>query len=476
MEILETSRAGKGPSSTGQRPEKDHGHGGGVGQPGKGGDDRAPRVGFVSLGCPKALVDSERILTQLRTEGYEVTPEYNDADVVVVNTCGFIDSAKAESLEAIGEALAENGKVIVTGCMGVEESAIRQVHPSVLAVTGPQQYEQVVRAVHTAAPPRLDHNPYVDLVPPQGIKLTPRHYAYLKISEGCNHRCSFCIIPSMRGNLVSRPVGDVLSEAERLVKAGVKELLVISQDTSAYGVDLKYRSGFWNGRPVKTRMTELCDALSELGVWTRLHYVYPYPHVDDIIPLMADGRVLPYLDIPFQHASPRILKAMKRPAFEDKTLARIHQWRAACPDLTIRSTFIVGFPGETEEDFQYLLDWMTEAQLDRVGCFQYSPVEGAPANALADPVPDAVKQERWERFMEHQQAISAARLQTRIGREIDVLIDEVDEDGAVGRSSADAPEIDGCVYVSSETPVKPGDMVRVRVTDADEYDLWADRI
>ncbi|SUV70340.1 ribosomal protein S12 methylthiotransferase [Bordetella avium] len=473
MEILEHSRPGKGPGTTANE-------GGSstldaitaaVSKTG-----RAPRVGFVSLGCPKALVDSERILTQLRTEGYEVTPEYNDADVVVVNTCGFIDSAKAESLDAIGEALAENGKVIVTGCMGVEESAIRSVHPSVLAVTGPQQYEQVVQAVHSAAPPRQDHNPYVDLVPPQGVKLTPRHYAYLKISEGCNHRCSFCIIPSMRGNLVSRPVGDVLNEAERLVKAGVKELLVISQDTSAYGVDLKYRSGFWNGRPVKTRMTELCDALSELGVWTRLHYVYPYPSVDDIIPLMAEGKVLPYLDIPFQHASPRILKAMKRPAFEDKTLARIHQWRAACPDLTIRSTFIVGFPGETEEDFQYLLDWMSEAQLDRVGCFQYSPVEGAPANALAGIVPDEVKQERWERFMEHQQAISAARLQTRIGREIDVLIDEVDEDGAVGRSSADAPEIDGCVYVSSDTPVKPGDMVRVRVTDADEYDLWADRL
>ena len=477
MEILETSRAGKGPSSTaGHRPDKDAGHGGGAGKPGKGGGDRSPRVGFVSLGCPKALVDSERILTQLRTEGYEVTPEYSDADVVVVNTCGFIDSAKAESLEAIGEALAENGKVIVTGCMGVEESAIRQAHPAARPPPAPPPNARGGRAAPTAPPPRQDHNPYVDLVPPQGIKLTPRHYAYLKISEGCNHRCSFCIIPSMRGNLVSRPVGDVLNEAERLVKAGVKELLVISQDTSAYGVDLKYRSGFWNGRPVKTRMTEMCDALSELGVWTRLHYVYPYPHVDDIIPLMADGRVLPYLDIPFQHASPRILKAMKRPAFEDKTLARIQQWRAACPDLTIRSTFIVGFPGETEADFQYLLDWMSEAQLDRVGCFQYSPVEGAPANALADPVPDAVKQERWERFMEHQQAISAARLQARIGREIDVLIDEVDEDGAVGRSSADAPEIDGCVYVSSETPVKPGDMVRVRVTDADEYDLWADRI
>ncbi len=316
----------------------------------------------------------------------------------------------------------------------------------------------------------------MDLVPPQGVKLTPRHYAYLKISEGCNHRCSFCIIPSMRGDLVSRPVGDVLNEAERLVRAGVKELLVISQDTSAYGVDVKYRSGFWNGRPVKTRMTELCDALSSLGVWTRLHYVYPYPHVDEVIPLMAEGKVLPYLDIPFQHASPRILKAMKRPAFEDKTLARIRKWRETCPDLTIRSTFIVGFPGETEDDFQYLLDWMSEAQLDRVGCFQYSPVEGAPANTLADPVPDEVKQERWERFMEHQQAISAQRLQARVGREIEVLIDEVDEDGAVGRSSADAPEIDGCVYVSSEQPLKPGDLVRARVTDADEYDLWADRL
>lgn len=436
----------------------------------------SPKVGFVSLGCPKALVDSERILTQLRTEGYEVTPEYNDADVVVVNTCGFIDSAKAESLEAIGEAIAENGKVIVTGCMGVEESVIRQVHPSVLAVTGPQQYEEVVRAVHGVAPPRQDHNPYLDLVPPQGVKLTPRHYAYLKISEGCNHRCSFCIIPSMRGDLVSRPVGDVLSEAERLVRAGVKELLAISQDTSAYGVDIKYRSGFWNGRPVKTRMTELCAALSELGVWTRLHYVYPYPHVDEVIGLMADGKVLPYLDIPFQHASPRILRAMKRPAFEDKTLARIKRWREECPDLTLRSTFIVGFPGETEEDFQYLLDWMSEAQLDRVGCFQYSPVEGAPANALDNPVPDEVKQERWERFMEHQQAISTARLSTRVGREIDVLIDSVDEEGAVGRSSADAPEIDGCVYVDSEQPLKAGDMVRVRVTDSDEYDLWGERI
>ena len=433
-----------------------------------------PKVGFVSLGCPKALVDSERILTQLRTEGYMITPEYDNADVVVVNTCGFIDSAKAESLDAIGEAIAENGRVIVTGCMGVEESVIRDVHPAVLAVTGPQQYEEVVRAVHQAAPPSLEHNPYVDLVPPQGVKLTPRHYAYLKISEGCNHRCSFCIIPSMRGTHVSRPVGDVLGEAERLVNAGVKELLVISQDTSAYGIDMKFRTGFWNGRPIKTHMTQLCEALAGFGVWTRLHYVYPYPHVDEVIPLMADGRLLPYLDIPFQHASPRILKLMKRPAFEDRTLARIKQWRQACPDLTLRSTFIVGFPGETEEDFQYLLDWMSEAQLDRVGCFQYSPVEGARANELPDAVPDEVKQERWERFMAHQQAISAQRLQRKIGREIDVLIDEIDEDGAIGRSSADAPEIDGNVFVSGAEGARPGDMLRVRVTDADEYDLYAD--
>ena len=436
----------------------------------------SPKVGFVSLGCPKALVDSERILTQLRTEGYQIVPDYDNADVVVVNTCGFIDSAKAESLEAIGEAIAENGRVIVTGCMGVEESVIRAAHPSVLAVTGPQQYEQVVRAVHAAAPPSTTHDPFTDLVPPQGIKLTPRHYAYLKISEGCNHRCSFCIIPSMRGDLVSRPVGDVLDEAQRLARAGVKELLVISQDTSAYGVDVKYRSGFWNGRPVKTRMTELGSALSELDIWVRLHYVYPYPSVDEVIPLMAQGKILPYLDIPFQHASPRILKAMKRPAFEDKTLARIHRWRQECPDLTLRSTFIVGFPGETESEFQYLLDWMSEAQLDRVGCFQYSPVKGASANALADPVPDEVKQERWDRFMAHQQAISTERLAARVGKEIEVLIDEVDEDGAIGRSSADAPEIDGCVYVDSQTALKPGDKVRVRVTDSDEYDLWAEHL
>ena len=369
----------------------------------------SPKVGFVSLGCPKALVDSERILTQLRLEGYQIVPDYEGADVVVVNTCGFIDSAKAESLDAIGEAIAENGRVIVTGCMGVEEDVIRSIHPGVLAVTGPQQYEAVVQAVHEAAPPNLEHNPLIDLVPPQGIKLTPRHYAYLKISEGCNHRCSFCIIPSMRGDLVSRPIGDVLDEAQRLVNAGVKEILVISQDTSAYGVDVKFKTGFWQGRPVRTRMTELCQALSELGIWVRLHYVYPYPHVDEVIPLMAAGKILPYLDIPFQHASPRILKAMKRPAFEDKTLARIKSWRQICPDLTIRSTFIVGFPGETEEDFQYLLDWLSEAQLDRVGCFQYSPVEGAPANALADHVPDDIKEVRWHRFMAHQQEISATR-------------------------------------------------------------------
>lgn len=434
----------------------------------------APKVGFVSLGCPKALVDSERILTQLRTEGYQVVPTYEDADVVVVNTCGFIDTAKAESLDAIGEAIAENGRVIVTGCMGVEETAIRDVHPSVLAVTGPQQYEQVVSAVHEVVPPKQNHNPLIDLVPPQGVKLTPRHYAYLKISEGCNHSCSFCIIPSMRGKLVSRPVGEVLSEAERLAKAGVKEVLVISQDTSAYGVDIKYRTGFWNGRPVKSRMTEMCEALSELGVWVRLHYVYPYPHVDELIPLMAEGKILPYLDIPFQHASPKVLKAMKRPAFEDKTLARIKQWREICPELTIRSTFIVGFPGETEEDFQYLLDWLTEAQLDRVGCFKYSPVDGAPANDLGlEPVPEDVQQDRWERFMAHQQAISTARLQQKIGKTLQVIIDEVDEEGPIGRSMADAPEIDGNVYLDTDEDLKPGDIVTVVVTDADEYDLWA---
>jgi ribosomal protein S12 methylthiotransferase len=432
-----------------------------------------PTVGFVSLGCPKALVDSERILTQLRMEGYQVVPSYDGADVVVVNTCGFIDSAKQESLDAIGEALQENGRVIVTGCMGVEETTIRQLHPSVLAVTGPQQYEQVVNAVHQVVPPRQDHNPFTDLVPPQGIKLTPRHYAYLKISEGCNHRCSFCIIPSMRGDLVSRPVGEVLDEAERLVKAGVRELLVISQDTSAYGVDLKYRTGFWQGRPVKTRLYELCEALGELGVWTRLHYVYPYPNVDDIIPLMADGKLLPYLDIPLQHASPRILKAMKRPAHQEKTLERIRRWRDICPDITLRSTFIVGFPGETDADFEQLLDWLDEAQLDRVGCFEYSPVQGAAANELPGAVPDAVKKERWERFMEKQQEISARKLQDKIGRHIEVLIDEVDAEGARGRSAADAPEIDGLVHIDGDYGLKPGDMLQVQVDDADEYDLYA---
>jgi ribosomal protein S12 methylthiotransferase len=436
----------------------------------------SPKVGFVSLGCPKALVDSERILTQLRTEGYQVVADYDGADVVVVNTCGFIDSAKAESLDAIGEALTENGRVIVTGCLGVEEDVIRNIHPGVLAVTGPQQYEAVVNAVHGAAAPPVDHDPFVDIVPPQGIKLTPRHYAYLKISEGCNHRCSFCIIPSMRGDLVSRPVGDVLDEAQRLVRAGVKELLVVSQDTSAYGVDIKYRTGFWQGRPVKSRMTEMCEAMSDLGVWIRLHYVYPYPHVDELIPLMAQGKILPYLDIPFQHASPKVLRAMKRPAFEDKTLARIHRWREQCPELTIRSTFIVGFPGETEEDFEYLLNWLTEAQLDRVGCFQYSAVDGATANALPDAVPEEVKQSRYERFMAHQQAISAARLQQKIGREIDVLVDEVTDEGVIARSAADAPEIDGVAYVYRSAPVKLVQLLRVKISDADAYDLWAQAI
>lgn len=433
---------------------------------------RPGRVGFVSLGCPKALVDSERILTQLRLDGYEVVPTYQDADVVVVNTCGFIDSAKQESLDAIGEAIAENGKVIVTGCMGVEAERIRETHPQVLAVSGPHAYEEVVGAVHQVVPQTRPHDPFVDLVPPQGVKLTPRHYAYLKISEGCNHRCSFCIIPSMRGDLVSRPIGEVMDEAERLVNAGVKELLVISQDTSAYGVDIKYRTGFWQGRPLKTRMTELCEALGSMGVWVRLHYVYPYPHVDEVLPLMAEGKVLPYLDIPFQHASPRILKAMKRPAHEAKTLERIRQWREICPDLTIRSTFIVGFPGETEEDFQYLLDWLTEAQLDRVGAFTYSPVEGAPANALEGAVPEAVKQERLERFMAHQAQISAARLQRKIGRTLKVLIDEVDDEGAIGRSMADAPEIDGVVYLNDFTDCQPGDVLDVLIEHADEHDLW----
>ncbi len=432
------------------------------------------RVGFVSLGCPKALVDSERILTQLKTDGYEVVPTYDDADVVVVNTCGFIDSAKQESLDAIGEAMSENGKVIVTGCMG-DENIIREAYPDVLAVSGPAQYEDVVGAVHEFIPHVQEHNPHIDLVPPQGIKLTPRHYAYLKISEGCNHRCSFCIIPSMRGDLVSRPIGEVLDEAERLVQAGTKELLVISQDTSAYGVDIKYRTGFWQGQPVKTRMKDMCVALGKLGVWVRLHYVYPYPHVDDIIPLMAEGMVLPYLDIPFQHASPKILKAMKRPAHQERTLERIHRWREICPELVIRSTFIVGFPGETEDDFELLLDWLKEAKLDRVGCFQYSPVDGAAANELADQVPEEVKQARWERFMSVQQGISSAKLQERVGYEMQVLVDQINEDGsAIARTYADAPEIDGVVHIDyvDESAVE-GQFIDVEITRADDYDLFA---
>ena len=433
------------------------------------------KVGFVSLGCPKALVDSERILTQLRSDGYDIVPTYQDADVVVVNTCGFIDSAKAESLEAIGEAITENGKVIVTGCLGVHADDIRARHPQVLAVTGPQQYEQVVSAVHQHAPPP-PHDPYLDLMPPQGVKLTPRHYAYLKISEGCNHGCTFCIIPSMRGKLASRPIERVIAEANQLVRAGVKELLVISQDTSAYGADLKYQPGQWRDTTYQTRLYDLCQALSEFGIWVRLHYVYPYPHVDQIIPLMAEGKILPYLDIPFQHGSPRILKLMKRPAAAENTLARIKTWRAICPDITLRSTFIVGFPGETEADFEQLLDFLHEAQLDRVGCFQYSPVTGATANTLPDPVPEAVKQERFERFMQTQAEISAAKLEAKIGQTIDVLIDEIDQEGAIGRSFADAPEIDGQVYLDGELDLQPGQIVTARVRDASDHDLWAERI
>jgi ribosomal protein S12 methylthiotransferase len=433
---------------------------------------KQPKVGFVSLGCPKALVDSERILTQLRSEGYELVPSYDDADLVVVNTCGFIDAAVEESLEAIGEALAENGKVIVTGCLGAREEVIRSQHPQVLKVTGPQAYEEVVGAVHAHLPPR--HDPFTSLVPPQGIKLTPRHYAYLKISEGCNHRCSFCIIPSMRGDLVSRPVGEVLEEAERLVSAGVKELLVISQDTSAYGVDVRYRTGFWRGRPVKTRMTELCGALGALGAWVRLHYVYPYPHVDEVIPLMAEGKLLPYLDVPLQHASPRILRAMRRPASRENNLKRIQSWRAICPELTIRSTFIVGFPGESEADFQELLDFLEQAQLDRVGCFAYSPVEGAAANALPGAVPEALKEERLARFMEAQARISAAKLQNKLGRRLRVLVDEITTQGvAVARSAADAPEIDGVVRVREAAGLRVGDWAEVLFERADEHDLWA---
>jgi len=428
-------------------------------------------VGFVSLGCPKALVDSERILTQLRTDGYEIAPSYDGADVVVVNTCGFIDSARAESLHAIGEALNENGRVIVTGCMGVNEKEIREFHPSVLSVSGPQQYEQVVGAVHKFAPFEKDHDPFVDLVPPQGIKLTPRHYAYLKISEGCNHKCTFCIIPSMRGKLDSRPAGDVLREAERLVESGVKELLVISQDTSAYGADLKYRLDFWGGKPVKSRITELSRELGRLGAWVRLHYVYPYPHVDELIPLMAEGLVLPYLDIPLQHGSPRILKLMKRPAAAENALTRIRKWREICPDITLRSTFIVGFPGETDDDFEQLLDFINEAQLDRVGCFQYSPVNGARANDLPDPVAPEIMAEREQAFMQLQAEISYNRLQAKIGSVQQVLVDAVDANGAIARSFADAPEIDGQVYILDGQHLKAGDRIDVKITEADEYDL-----
>jgi len=433
---------------------------------------KAPKVGFVSLGCPKALVDSERILTQLRTDGYEIAPSYDGADVVVVNTCGFIDSARAESLDAIGEALNENGRVIVTGCMGVDENEIREFHPAVLSVSGPQQYEQVVGAVHRHAPFDKDHDPFTDLVPSQGIKLTPRHYAYLKISEGCNHNCTFCIIPSMRGKLVSRPAGDVLSEAENLVDSGVKELLVISQDTSAYGVDLKYKLDFWGGKPVKTRITELSKALGSLGAWVRLHYVYPYPHVDELIPLMADGLVLPYLDIPLQHGSPRILKQMKRPAAAENALNRIRKWREICPDITLRSTFIVGFPGETDDDFEQLLDFITEAQLDRVGCFQYSPVGGARANDLPDHIPADVMAEREQVFMELQADISRKRLQAKIGHKLEVLVDASDDEGAIARSAADAPEIDGQVYIHDGQQLQAGDMVEVQIEDADLHDLY----
>ena len=431
---------------------------------------KIPTVGFISLGCPKALVDSERILTQLRTEGYEVSSQYKNADLVIVNTCGFIDAAVEESLDSIGEALAENGKVIVTGCLGAREEEIRARHPQVLKVTGAHALEQVVASVHEHLPPR--HDPFTSLLPPQGVKLTPNHYAYLKISEGCNHRCTFCIIPSMRGDLVSRPVDEVLQEAERLANAGVKELLVVSQDTSAYGLDLKYAERDWRGRVVRTRFYDLAEALGELGVWVRMHYVYPYPHVDEVIPLMAAGKILPYLDIPFQHANSRILKLMKRPAATQNNLERIKAWREICPDITLRSTFIVGFPGETEEEFQELLDFMTEAQLDRAGCFAYSPVKGAAANDLPDSIPEDVKQERLARFMAHQAEISANRLQSLVGKTEAVLIDEVVEEGAVGRRKADAPEIDGQVYIDGATHLQVGDIVNVEFEEADEYDLW----
>lgn len=436
--------------------------------------ESAPKVGFVSLGCAKALVDSERILTQLRAEGYEFAPEYGGADVVIVNTCGFLDSAREESLGAIGEALKENGKVIVTGCMGATPELIRNKYPDVLSITGPAQYESVVEAVHKAIPPR--HDKFVNLVPPQGIKLTPRHYAYLKISEGCNNRCSFCIIPKLRGDLVSRPVADVLTEAERLVASGVKELLVVSQDTSAYGIDIKYAQSQWRGKDVRAKFYDMCEAMGDLGAWVRLHYVYPYPHVDDVIPLMAAGKILPYLDIPFQHASPKVLKSMRRPANQEKVLDRISAWRKGCPDITLRSTFIVGFPGETEEDFQFMLDWLKEVQLDRVGCFRYENVSDADSNAIADHVSEEVKEERYARFMEVQQEISAARLKKKIGKTIDVLIDEVEQGRIIGRSKADAPEIDGLVYAQTKKRHLPGHIVQVRVDATDAYDLHGEVI
>jgi ribosomal protein S12 methylthiotransferase len=430
------------------------------------------KIGFVSLGCPKALVDSERILTQLKSDGYDIVPSYDDADLVVVNTCGFIDSAKQESLDAIGEAIAENGKVLVTGCLGAQKEIITNAHPTVLGVTGPAAYEQVVNQVHNFLPQNESHDPFIDLVPAHGIKLTPRHYAYLKISEGCNHRCSFCIIPSMRGDLVSRSVGDVLDEAKRLADAGVRELLVISQDTSAYGVDTKYQTGFWQGQPVKASMQGLCEALAQLGIWVRLHYVYPYPHVDKIIPLMGEGKILPYLDIPFQHASLNVLKAMKRPAATEKTLDRILNWREQCPDITLRSTFIVGFPGETDADFEELLGFLEVAQLDRVGCFQYSAVDGAAANELANPVAEELKQERWERFMATQQEISTQKLQAKIGQIVEVLVDETNAEQIVARSAADAPEIDGNVFIKPDRDIEAGDFIQVKIDDADEYDLY----
>ncbi|MFG1241754.1 30S ribosomal protein S12 methylthiotransferase RimO [Xanthobacter sp. V7C-4] len=429
----------------------------------------APRISFVSLGCPKALVDSERIVTRLRAEGYELTKTHQGADLVVVNTCGFLDSAKAESLNAIGEALAENGKVVVTGCMGAEPEQIREVHPSVLAITGPQQYESVLAAVHEAVPPA--HDPFLDLVPAEGVKLTPRHYAYLKISEGCSNRCTFCIIPKLRGDLVSRPAGDVLREAERLVKAGVKELLVISQDTSAYGFDLRYATSPWGDREVAARFLDLAGALGDLGAWVRLHYVYPYPHVDAVMELMAAGKVLPYLDIPFQHASPTVLKRMKRPASQEKTLARIQAWRAAVPDLTLRSTFIVGFPGETEAEFEELLGFLEEAEIDRAGCFKFEPVRGADANALENPVPDAVKAERYDRFMRTQQKVSARRLKRKVGTRQSVIIDTVTPDGGIGRTKGDAPEIDGTVKVFARRPLRVGEIATVKIEAAGPYDL-----